>query len=326
VVFHFLLLIAPACVDLSPPPSLTDGGAGADAPALFDAPDDPGDDTLELVGGDAPTDTWSGDVVHPDAPVTDGGSEPVPPTTLADGLVGYWKLDDRSSALVEDSSGMGNDGTVQGAPSLLAGAGVLPPAITFDDPGAYSFVAMNDAVVVPDTASLRPANITVAVWVKLASQSARGTNCGAADPMLQYIVHRRNMRGSEGNFEGVALMKEAQGTFAFLLTTNSGQQGFARSQTLATTDQWFHLVGTFDGGVIQLYVNGMLEGSKTHFNPIDYDPTRPLYIARTGECAPSGEGDATWDARFNGALDDLRVYDRVLTVDEVTRLAAGRNE
>jgi hypothetical protein len=320
------LLIVPACVDLSLPPSLADGGAGADGPALSDAPDDPDDDSALPVGGDAADDTGSGgDVAHPDAPVTDGGGEPTPPMTLADGLVGYWKLDDRSTALVVDSSDLGNDGTVQGAPSLLM-AGLLPPKITFDDRGAYSFVAMNDAVVVPDAASLRPAKLTVAVWVNLASQSARGTNCGAADPMLQYIVHRRNMRGSEGNFEGIALMKEAEGTFAFLLSTNAGQQDYAHSQTVATTGRWYHVAGTFDGAVIQLYVDGSLEATKTHPSPIDYDPTRPLYIARTGECAPSGEGDATWDARFNGALDDLRIYNRVLTVDEVGRLAEGKDQ
>jgi hypothetical protein len=321
-----LLLIVPACVDLSPPPSLAD--AGADGSAPFDAPDDAADDTPASVGGDAAVDAGPPPADGPpaDVAVSDGGDEPTPPSTLATGLVGYWKLDDRSTALVADSSGLGNDGTVQGAPALLSGAGVLPPKITFADLGVFSFVAMNDAVVVPDAASLRPAKLSVAVWVKLASQSARGTNCGAADPMLQYIVHRRNTRGSEGNFEGIALMKEAQGTFAFLLSTNAGQQDYARSQTLATLNLWVHLVGTFDGAVIQLYVDGHLEASKAHASPIDYDPTRPLFIARTGECAPSGEGDATWDARFNGALDDLRVYDRVLTVDEVTRLAGGKDQ
>ena len=36
------------------------------------------------------------------------------------------------------------------------------------------------------------------------------------------------------------------------------------TQTLAQVGTWYHLVGTFDTAVIQLYVNGALEGTRTH--------------------------------------------------------------
>jgi hypothetical protein len=324
-------------VDLRLPVGIPDGEAdAAGAPDLSDGPDaGPADATLETAadGGheaadlpDAPADRpYDRPVIPPDAapeaPPPDAPGDGLPSTLM--GLVGYWKLDDRSSALVADSSPFGNDGTVMGMPALVAGA----PKIAFSNGGAFSFGMANDAVVVPDqpgSTSLQPAQISISVWVKLASQSARST-CGSAPSTQQYIVHRRNTRGAQGNFEAFALFKEpSSNTFAFRLVTNDNQQDDAHGTLVTELDTWYHVVGTFDGGtVIRLYVNGSFDGQHSHPYPIDYDPTGLLFIARTGECAPNGEGDATWDARFNGVIDDLRIYNRVLTVDEITRLSLG---
>jgi hypothetical protein len=67
-------------------------------------------------------------------------------------------------------------------------------------------------------------------------------------------------------------------------------------------------------------VNGNLERTTGHTDPIAYDTTRPLYIGRSGEC---GNGNAIWDARLNGALDDIRIYNRELSQDEVSMLWGG---
>ena len=336
VIAYACALTASACVDLSLPTDTADAGAdvrpppadagdaGMDMPAVPDRPQD-------MAGEDARPDAVEAGIDAPadsgvDAPAMDAQDAPpdMLPSTLS-GLVGYWKLDDRSAALVQDSSGLGNDGTVMGSPTLVT-SGL--PGLMFPDPGAFLLSGQNDAVVVPDqpgSTSLQPARISISVWVKLASLTARST-CGGAPSTDQYIVHRRNTRGAAGNFEAFALMKYESGTFGFLLATNAGQADAAKGLTLAQTGVWYHLVGTFDGsGVIQLYVNGSFEGSHSHSYPIDYDPTRPLFVGRTGECAPNGEGDATWDARLNGTIDDLRIYDRVLTLDEITRLARGTN-
>jgi hypothetical protein len=327
------LLAGSACVNLRLPIASSDGGGGDEpGPAEVsveptpEPPADAGRDRWPDAGQpsdvavDLPAEPPPDATVASDGPMdaaSDAASD-VPPTSLLDGLVGYWRLDDRSSALVADSSPEGNDGTVMGAPTLDM---TDLPALKFSDPGAYVFAGASDAVVVPDSPSLRPAKISISAWVNLASQNARGSNCGMAPAQLQYIVHRRNTRSAEGNFEGVALMKESSGTFGFLLTTNDGLPSYAHSITLAQTGTWYHLVATFDGVTMLLYVNGALEGFAGHMAPIDYDPTRPLFIARTGECGNTGE--ATWDARFNGTLDDLRIYDRVLTVGEIARLGAG---
>jgi hypothetical protein len=263
----------------------------------------------------------------------DGATERGPDerSTLADGLVGYWKLDENSSiSVAADSSGMGNPGTIMGTPGRVS---TLLPPLLFSDPGAFSFAGQNnmdDGIKIPDSATMHPAAISIAVWVRFASLSASSI-CGTPNPKVQYIVERRNTRGSAGMFEGVALIKQADDTFTFLMYSNAdaGGQAFATSTTqLAAQDvgKWFHVVGTYDPSSmqLQLFVNGTRERVVTGYTmPIDYDPGAPFFIGRTGECGlPNG---ATWDARLNGTLDDVRIYNRALSEDEAAQLAAGED-
>jgi len=253
----------------------------------------------------------------------DGGADTR--STLIDGLVGYWKLDELASVTTAaDSSPVGtNNGQIMGNPTRVSTG--LPP-LSFSDPRAFAFAGQSvsdDGVQIPDSASLRPPEVSVAVWVKLASLQASSV-CGAASRQMQYIVERRNTRGAAGMFEAVALLLQSQGTFAFLLSASDGTQHFATSSSLnlPVPGRWYHLVGTYDGtSRVRLYVDGTLEGAQAHSAPIDYDTGGPWFIGRTGECGlPNG---AAWDARLNGTVDDVRIYNRELTAPEVSQLAGG---
>jgi Concanavalin A-like lectin/glucanases superfamily/Immunoglobulin domain len=73
---------------------------------------------------------------------------------------------------------------------------------------------------------------------------------------------------------------------------------------------WYHLVGTYDGTTVRLYVNGVLEGSAYAGFPLDYG-TRPVFFGRTGEF---------WVANFGGSMDEVSIYSRALTADEIQSL------
>jgi len=324
LVWAAVVVAGVSCVDLTRPRS--DGGTPSDS-GLSDA--DAGTDQAQAL--DADHDVADASDLAPEAamdvsPEVPRDTNPDVRSTLGDGLVGYWKLDEPASATVAvDSSGTGNNGQIMGSPARVTSG--LPP-LMFSDPGAFAFAgqsATDDGIQVPDSASLRPTSISIALWVKFASLSASSV-CGAASSQLQYLIERRNTRGQQGMFEAVALVKQVDGTITFLLSTNSGIQDFATSMTALTAEdlgKWYHLVGTYDGAKMRLYVNGALERVTDHSTPIAYDPTRPLFIGRTGEC--SGPGEATWDARLNGTLDDIRVYNRALDAGEVSQLAAGQD-
>jgi len=66
-----------------------------------------------------------------------------------------------------------------------------------------------------------------------------------------------------------------------------------------TGDGWHHLLGTYNGTNIRCYLDGVLVQTMSHPGNIS-DPDRPLLF---------GE----WGAHWNGWLDDVRIYDRVIS-------------
>jgi hypothetical protein len=65
-----------------------------------------------------------------------------------------------------------------------------------------------------------------------------------------------------------------------------------------------------------LYVNGVLHSTAAHPYAVDYD-TRPMFFGTSGE---------SWDGRLAGTLDEVSLYDRALSLQEVAALyASGSN-
>ena len=73
-------------------------------------------------------------------------------------------------------------------------------------------------------------------------------------------------------------------------------------------DTWYNVVGTFDGVMAKLFINGefIAQGNKDTWNTL------------TSDFRFGGWYNAT--AFLNGTLDDIRIYDRALNTDEITLL------
>ncbi len=76
-------------------------------------------------------------------------------------------------------------------------------------------------------------------------------------------------------------------------------------------NQWSHVVGTYDGTTLRLYVNGVLQGTNSFSGPINYQPSN-LQIGK-GAGAPNG-------FQWKGGIDEAAVYDRSLSENEVQAL------
>ena len=86
--------------------------------------------------------------------------------------------------------------------------------------------------------------------------------------------------------------------------------------------EWVHLAGTYNGetGKMSLYVNGKRIGTQTRVGEIRLDPessNRPLVIG--AEINGANIDDAANE--FNGYVDDVRIYDRTLSDEEIKALA-----
>jgi hypothetical protein len=69
---------------------------------------------------------------------------------------------------------------------------------------------------------------------------------------------------------------------------------------------WTHLAATYDGAALRLYVNGALASTRAMTGPITASAS-PLRIG----------GNTIWGEFFNGVIDELRIYNRALTAQEI---------
>ena len=107
---------------------------------------------------------------------------------------------------------------------------------------------------------------SVAGWFKWNNFS--NTVAGGAPAGTQYLVFKSNTQAS--CFEGYGLIKSSSDTVSFSITDEGtsgctgATQGGAQSTSAVVEDAWHHIVGTFDGQNIRLYINGVLNDTSAH--------------------------------------------------------------
>jgi len=94
---------------------------------------------------------------------------------------------------------------------------------------------------------------------------------------------------------------------------DEGDGGGYRGDTLLNTGQWYHIAATWDGTTVRIYVDGVLDNAPpdSHGGTIGTD-TRPFYM-----------GGRSGSDLFDGTLDDVRVYSRALTAEEIQMIMRG---
>lgn len=199
---------------------------------------------------------------------------------LSVGLAGYWPLDEGASTTAADASGEGYDGTLVGAP--LWTTGLLNGGLTLD--------GVSDAVAFGATPRLdQPTTLTLAAWVR------HGTADG-----FHSILDKR-----DGGADGYDLYINNTGR-SFLRINNNTLIG----NTVVADDTWHHVVGVYDGTQMRLYVDGVEDAVAT-VGASSINTTSPLRL---------GYHFTSNDFRFDGTLDDVRIYDRALSSGEVDTL------
>ena len=142
----------------------------------------------------------------------------------------------------------------------------------------------------------------------------------SAYPYQQYIVFKQNSQSYE--FEGFALTKDndPQGN-VILWEVASPAHELIRIDSVNTvvTGVWYHLAGVRGSNFVQLYLNGNLEAQASVNFPQDYG-TFPLFFGTSGQ--------AYYDRKLQGALDEVSLYNRALSAGEIAAIytagAAGK--
>jgi prepilin-type N-terminal cleavage/methylation domain-containing protein len=212
------------------------------------------------------------------------------PLYNSSGLVGYWKFDEGSGTNAAESSGGGNGATLFDSPTWTTGK-VGSGALTFDASSWQSTYTANTSTTQPTTA------VSLAFWMKA------GTTNG-----IQHVIAADTNADSLTHGYGAWLQNNY---FEFYAVTYSGG-GLMISYS--DTTNWHHVVGTFDGSNVRLYLDGVLNGSTPIAGPIDY--TGATYGFTLG----AAQHSAHTIYYYTGSLDDVRVYNRALSAAEVAAL------
>ena len=221
---------------------------------------------------------------------------------LLPGRNGHWRLDEGAGTTASDSSGSGNHGTLVNGPAWTAGR--LGRALSLD--------GVNDYVTVPDSASLRPSSISVALWVYLLSDP----NCDGNNNW-RYFVYK------DAWGKGYWLILEDDRTLSWSVgVSGSDKWVFPGVPSRIPLSQWTHIAATYDAGsgLLRLFVDGGLVGSlSTSPGSITYpSPAGALRLGGTNLVScPTGSGTA------NAKYDDVRGYNRALGQEEVSARAGG---
>ena len=212
------------------------------------------------------------------------------PTT---GLLGRWGLNEGSGTTASGLSGIAgaHDGTYTG---VTLGA---PGALAGDSDTAATFDGSGDYVTVPDAAALDLGDgpFSIEVWFKRA----------AAAPFERLVSKAAGgVKGYDVSFGGtnvLALKDSLDGTF--IATTET---------VLDDTCTWHHAVFTKNGAVSHAYLDGVPDET-LYADQTLVDTAGALYL---------GARDGTQQF-FNGSMDEVALYDAVLTPSQVAAHVAA---
>ena len=222
----------------------------------------------------------------------------VPSYVPTNGLVGYWPFNGNAN----DEIGNGNNGTVNGA------------TLTTDRFGnsdrAYSFDGINDLISIPDSNTLSITNnITMSAWVYVNSdnQNYHSILSKRLNGNWSYNLSLSYYFGPGGS------PTEVNKVFSGRRNNSGAQLEYKFSDEPIVFGQWFQITIKIENNVITFYKNGIDMGVNLYGNQF----TIPMINQAIGLTIGSNGDGGEW---FNGKLDDIGIWNRALTQQEITNL------
>jgi hypothetical protein len=229
---------------------------------------------------------------------------PVIPIT-DESLLAWWKMDEEGGATVVDWSGHGRH---------LAFATPAPTWATGQFGGALEFAGTGDSAVCADGTFINGLEaLTITAWVK---SDVTNTDKGFiifADPAgndnqdMRYDAGGATGGGTNVQKVGISVAVDATTTTILQLESSNGSQ---------STD-WQHVTLVWQSGqALQFYINGKLDSPTANSTPVNgtlIDFSKVII----------GKGGKDTDASWDGLIDEIRIYDKALTQEEIQLVMRG---
>jgi hypothetical protein len=203
---------------------------------------------------------------------------------MADNPLGYWRMGEAGGTVAADQLLIRN-GTYAYNPTLGQ------PGALYNDPStSVGFDGTSQYVQAPSDSGLNSSTFSVEVWAR---------------PM-----------GTAGAYHGVTASRYFPsgwslywgGSGVWELWVNSGTAMISVAGGTAAPNTWQYLVGTFDGTIARLYVNGLQVGSSAVTAAYQPQTRNPLEIA---------QGEPGGNAYFPGQLEEAAVYGLALSPTQI---------
>ena len=211
--------------------------------------------------------------------------------SVSNGLISWWRFDETSGSTASPSVGS-YDGTLSSPASFGSGKFGNAVILTGETGNRATF---------PAAAGNLGRTFSVSLWVKWgdsdndANWSRLITNKPSDNDATGW-----NIKGSNNN---TSLRIRGTGTREANRPVTSDWKNL----------NWVHLVAAFENGMVSTYADGSFIGM---------DDINPVANSTNSLTLGSSVGG---DNRWNGAVDDLRLYDRILTQSDVTTIYGGGN-
>lgn len=217
--------------------------------------------------------------------------------SFTNGLVAYYPFNGNAN----DAAGA-NNGTIHGGVALA-------PDRFGSNNSAYTFNGVDGYIDIGNPVGNSPTHLTECAWVKIISRA----NTPYGYPPVDVIITKRQTAyiGSGWPTLGIGSGSSGQniGEGEIIVEAdNYINPDFGTSQT--PTNVWFFICGIKSNNTYQIYINGALENTITDSTPLS--SSEDMYLMHHG----------AWGAYSHGVLDDVRIYNRALSSNEVAQIYA----
>ncbi len=209
------------------------------------------------------------------------------------GLIAHWSFDSvGTSSEIIDETGHGLDGTLTASASLTSGS---------VNQGYQGTPVYGDSMLVnTDTPELAIAGkLSLTAWIY--------PNSSAGDSYMR-VISKKGIWDRDNGYE-----LEYNPGLKRLTVIGSG--GDTASVTIDLNDAWHHVVASVDGSSCAIYVDGILRVDDSSISPV---------VAGADDFAVAG--NANGGDHWSGMLDEIRVYDYALTLEQALDTYADGNQ
>jgi hypothetical protein len=240
----------------------------------------------------------------------------VPSYVPTNGLVGWWPFNGNAN----DESGNGNNGSVTGATLTTDRFGNVNSSYNFNV-GNWTWGANGDFIYIPYNPTFNFSEFTVSAWVNLASD---GSTLG---PQGLTVINRFEYGYNNPNGESWGLSighgSSADGALVYGGVVEQSPSPAPTSSCSSTQtisiNEWKNILMSYSQSTLKIYIDGIIACSTT-------DPSIILNtIGNSGiSIGLSVQANGHWGP-YDGKIDDIAIWNRALTQQEITDLYNATN-